>query len=48
MKKRQKESKSRRKKFSKVVEEIIDKIIEKQPVKKFDATKLIGILGKAP
>ncbi len=33
---------------SKIVEESIDKIIEKHPVKKLDATKLIGILGKAP
>ncbi|HEY5463576.1 MAG TPA: DUF6364 family protein [Hanamia sp.] len=33
---------------SKIVEESIDKIIVKRPTKKLDATKLIGILGKAP
>jgi len=33
---------------SKIVEKSIDKIIEKRPAKKLNATKLIGILGKAP
>lgn len=33
---------------SKIVEESIDKMMEMHPVKKLDATKLIGILGKAP
>ena len=34
--------------ISKIVEESIDKIIAKPSVKKLDASKLIGILGKAP
>jgi Family of unknown function (DUF6364) len=33
---------------SKIVEETIDNIIAKSPTKKLDASKLIGILGKAP
>lgn len=34
--------------ISKIVEESIDKLIAKPATKKLDATKLIGILGKAP
>ncbi len=34
--------------ISKIVEESIDKIIAKPKTKKLDASKLIGILGKAP
>ncbi len=34
--------------ISKIVEDSIDKIITTHASKKLDATKLIGILGKAP
>ena len=34
--------------ISKIVEESIDKLIAKSSTKKLDASKLIGILGKAP
>lgn len=33
--------------ISKIVEESIDKIMTKPPVKRLNASKLIGILGKA-
>ena len=34
--------------ISKIVEDSIDKIITNSSTKKLDASKLIGILGKAP
>lgn len=34
--------------ISKIVEETIDNIIKKPSIKNLDATKLIGIFGKAP